>query len=281
MNPPPSRPSLEARWVRSARAVFRVTGPDRVRYLNGQVSNDVGGPLDRESVAACLCNAKGKVEALVWIQADERGLLLDGELEQRDFLHARLEKYLIADDCEITDVSDELALVHRFGDSGPGVRSRRLGPDMPEGVDFWQRAGDSCPGDAEEGIAPEEWNALCILGRVPRSPLEIDGDALPAELGLDRWAVSFQKGCYLGQEVISRMRTAGKIRRELCLVSSTSPIPEGLAVVTRERRAGRATRESCVLGQKKHFTLAMISAKEASNFDPDNQQLVDSEPTFS
>lgn len=276
----PSPILLEGRWFQAARAVYRVTGPDRIRYLNGQVSNDLSGPLDRESVAACVCNAKGKVEALVWIQADENVLILDGEIEQRDFLHARLEKYLIADDCEITDVSDELALFHRFGGTEPGVLSRRLGPGLPAGVDRWLRAGEPMPGEDELRISDEEWNTLCILGRVPRPPAEIDGDALPAELGLDRWAVSFQKGCYLGQEVVSRMRSSGKLRKEMVLISSSDPVPEGFSLITRDRKAGIATRASHLWGQKKHITLAMIATKEASTPAVDNQPVVEIETAW-
>jgi hypothetical protein len=85
------------------RAIFRLTGPDRVRYLNGQVTNDVAGPLDQKAIAACLCNIKGRVEALVHISADGDSLIVDGELAQREAIHARLERYLIADDCEIHD----------------------------------------------------------------------------------------------------------------------------------------------------------------------------------
>src|SRR5690606_28867098 len=97
--------AVAGRWRRlEDRAVFRLVGPDRIRYLNGQVSNDVS-KLDGGSIAACLCAIKGKVEALVWIHADGEALVLDGELRQREFLRTRLERYLIADDCELEDAT--------------------------------------------------------------------------------------------------------------------------------------------------------------------------------
>src|SRR5436190_16793445 len=78
---------------------LKVTGPDALRYLNGQVSNDVRRLQPGASLAACVCTHKGKLEALVQISRgaeDEYYVTADGAL--RDFLPLRLEKYLIADD---------------------------------------------------------------------------------------------------------------------------------------------------------------------------------------
>ncbi|MCG8601566.1 MAG: hypothetical protein MI807_15600, partial [Verrucomicrobiales bacterium] len=86
---------LSGRWVNlSERAVIRLTGSDRVRYLNGQVTNDVTKVDGKRSVPACLCNAKGKVEALIWISKEGDSLLIDGEISQRDQIMERLDRYL-------------------------------------------------------------------------------------------------------------------------------------------------------------------------------------------
>ena len=126
--------SLEGRWAAlEERAIFRISGPDRFRFLNGQVTNDVSGPLDREAVAACLCSIKGKVEALVWISASEDSLLLDGELGQRDFLLAQLKHYLITNNYKIHDETGNLLLIHHFIPRTDGVvslRTRTPGRDL-------------------------------------------------------------------------------------------------------------------------------------------------------
>lgn len=264
---------LTGRWKRLPRAVFRVTGPDRIRYLNGQVSNDVTGALEREAVAACVCNAKGKVEALVWIQADQESLIVDGQMDQREFLSARLEKYLIADDCEIIDVSDELVLHHILDDESGGVRACRLGPSMPAGYDLWSAAGGSEPAAGEE-LTEEEWELLEMSGVVPRFPGEIDGEAFPAELSLDSWAVSFKKGCYLGQEVVSRMRSAGKVRRKLGLVVSENPLFKGEIILDDEKNPGTITRDSRNLDEKKNLALATFDTKRALDLALGNQRVV-------
>jgi len=209
-------------WVSlDDRAVFLLRGPDRVRYLNGQVSNDVSRDLSSRTIAGCLCGVKGRVEALVWITEWDDGLLIDGEGKQRDFLLARLEKYLIADDCEFTDLTGQLRLRHCFGEGETGGTrlSYRFGV---AGQDVWSAPDES--GDLDPG---REWPAeslarLSILSRLPESETEITGSEFPSELGLDQWAVDFHKGCYLGQEVISRIESVGRTRRSLEVVRGRS-----------------------------------------------------------
>ena len=233
---------LEGLWAPlEERAVFRITGPDRVRYLNGQVSNDVSGPLDREAIAACLCSIKGKVDALVWISASGESLMLDGELKQREMIHARLQRYLIADDCEIHDETGQWQLIHHFMRGMPGVASRRL--SVP-GYDWLAPIGESNPFDEGRIIPAGKWNELALLSLLPESGKEITGAEFPAELGLDSWAVSFRKGCYLGQEIISRIKSVGKIRRTLRLIWTESPVDAGSAVGNEIGERGRTTRES-------------------------------------
>jgi len=243
--------------VLADRAVFRLTGADRVRYLNGQVSADLAGPLSSEAKAACLCSIKGKVEALVWVQADADALYLDAEIAQREAIHARLERYLIADDCEVEDLTDQARLVHHFHDDLPGIRSRRFGPQGPEGRD-WIGGIDDSQLDHIPAIQDEEWDLAGLYYKIPRWGLEIRGDEFPAELGLDSWAVDFHKGCYLGQEIVSRIKSAGKVRRRLRRIVAEIPLVQGTRVALEDGRVGELTRGSECFGGKKYRSLAMV-----------------------
>lgn len=246
---------LKGRWVAlEDRAIFRISGPDRVRFLNGQVTNDVSGPLDREAVAACLCSIKGKVEALIWISAEGDSLLLDGELAQRDFLQARLERYLIADDCEISDETDNLLLVHHDLPEADtrGVISLRL--NSP-GRDLFLARGQTIPFEPGLEIESEEFAELSLLAGIPRSGEEISGNEFPAELGLDLWAVNFHKGCYLGQEIISRIQSVGRVRRLLRIIQTDEPVVRGEPIKNALGEKGFATRNS--RRAKNFFYLAM------------------------
>lgn len=218
--------SLHERWASTEdRAVFRITGPDRVRYLNGQVTNDVSKDLTQQSIAACLCSIKGKVEALVWISATEDELILDGELSQREELLNRLDRYLIADDCDIIDETGRLKLVHHFDESQSGVSSCRVGL---KGRDLWLPPEDIPSAfKSASRISAAEYRLASIIAKVPRLGYEIDGNRFPAELGLDRWAVDFHKGCYLGQEIVSRIESAGRVKKILRLLKSEKPVEPG------------------------------------------------------
>ena len=249
---------LKGKWtLLKDRAVFRLTGPDRVRYLNGQVTNDVSRALKGESVPACVCNVKGKVGFLIWISALEDCLIIDGQLDQREELFLRLDRYLIADDCELEDITGELELVHHWNEDGPGIASRR---SHLSGFDLWIPPGTSSFAEKDQ-ISVDEFAALQLQSRIPASPWEISGEEFPAELGIENWTVDFHKGCYLGQEVISRIKSVGRVKRHLVLVSAETPLGQDSDVRTAAGAVGRVTRPSWPKSEKNHLTFCLI--KEA------------------
>ena len=97
------------------RAKFKLSGADRVRYLNGQASNDVRKLTPETAMHACVMTAKGKMSADIFISAAEDHLLVDAEPSLCESLAARLERYIISDDVTLEDVTDELSLVHVIG----------------------------------------------------------------------------------------------------------------------------------------------------------------------
>lgn len=256
---------VEGRWIEVPdRCVFRLSGPDRVRYLNGQISNNVAGPLHEKAIAACVCSLKGKVEALIWVSAVGKDLIIDGELAQREFLFERLDRYLIADDCELFDETENWTLIHEFGGS-EGVESRRL---AVLGRDIWRR--EAIPNDPDKAtILPEEWKLLQVRSGVPESGLEITGEEFPAELGLDRWAVDFRKGCYLGQEVISRIESVGRVKRALRITFAEASRERGAELRNEYAESGKATRKFLPLEEKKFIGFGLFRV------NPENVQPVD------
>ncbi|RBP47289.1 aminomethyltransferase/hypothetical protein [Roseimicrobium gellanilyticum] len=216
----------------SARAKFALAGADRVRYLNGQVTNEVRGASPAAAIYACVTNAKGRIEGDVFIHASaDPGslLLLDAEEGLREHLGARLERYIVADDVELRDVTEDWRLWHFFGPAAEAARQLPLPTGSARldvtrlgavGVDVWVPAsgvGLALPPDVQT-VAPETWEALRILKGVPRWPQEINNDAFPQEAGLEGRAMSFTKGCYIGQEILSRIKLTGKMPRRLVRV---------------------------------------------------------------
>lgn len=190
------------------RTSVRITGADRVRYLNGQVSNDVGKLEPGFARPALVLTAKGKLCADVVMWSDGESLRIDADPAVAESLSARLERYAVADDVEF-DFSASPAQFHVFGPGVTplkGLRIQRLGV---EGVDL-----DSRPSDLREASA-DEVECLRIERGIPRWGFELGEDTLPQEAGLERTAVDFHKGCYVGQEVVSRLQSVGRANRIL------------------------------------------------------------------
>src|SRR6478672_10323335 len=121
-----SEPGYGGFFVFSAGVKFRVTGADRFRFLNGQITNDLHKANETNAVEACVLNAKGKLNAHVFLGALGESFLLDAEPDLRDALRARLEHYVIADDVQIEDVTDEFSLFHVLADEPPKLESNRI-----------------------------------------------------------------------------------------------------------------------------------------------------------
>ncbi len=240
------------------RAVFRLSGPDRVRFLNGQVTNDVRKVSADLSLPACLCSIKGKVEALVWITDLGESLLIDGELDQAEWIGQRLDRYLIADDCELHEETGQWQLVHHFVPETGDPAARRL---ACPGFDRWIRRGDLTgtePFADDARIDADEWDLLAVRSVLPLAGQEITGNEFPAELGLDEWAVDFHKGCYLGQEIISRIESVGRVKRCLRAARSLKKIGRGDAVRNSAGIYGQATRIFFTPDESVYWGLALF-----------------------
>src|SRR5947209_12898897 len=91
----------------SSRVKLRVTGADRVRFLNGQITNDVRKTSQQRVVEACVLNAKGKMDAHIFVHADGDSFVIDADWSLAPTLQPRLERYLIADDVQIQDITGQ------------------------------------------------------------------------------------------------------------------------------------------------------------------------------
>lgn len=202
------------------RARVLVSGSDALRYLNGQLTVDLAR-LDAESSrSALLLTAKGKICVPVFASKHPNGFLLEAPAELRDELAARLERYIIADDVTVTDDFVEDAGFHVFGPSLEKSTISRVG--LP-GSDR-----DTPPAHVAE-LTPDEAELLRIAAGIPAWNRELNGETLVQEARLDHACVDFDKGCYVGQEVVSRLKSVGRVNRLLhgfitegnCPISST------------------------------------------------------------
>ena len=217
--------------ARLARTVLRITGTDRVRFLNGQVTADVRKLQPGAGLPACLTTAKGKLCADIFVTARADALFVDADETLGEILPARLGRYLIADDVQMESPGLDMQLYHLLPPRGEpmeqfltqelreigAVVTWRLGragldfllPTKP-GQELWSRFSG-----VRATIDDPLFETLRIEAGLPRWGHELGEDTLPPEAGLDRTHIDYHKGCYIGQEVISRLKSVGHVNRQL------------------------------------------------------------------
>lgn len=232
-----------AGWLdQSDRSRLCLLGADRARFLHGQVTNDINGLGEFTGCYAALVNAKGKMESdlFAYRLADE--ILLDFEPGLTTAVQARLERYVIAEDVEIADVAPHFGLLTVQGPQAEAVLTKldlpaptepltvaqtedeiyivhqpRLGTDgfdlfIPiDAMNAWRERLDT--------IAPRcqmpTFEKARVLATIPQFGVDLTTDNFPPEGGLETRAISYTKGCYIGQEIIARIRTYGKVNKVL------------------------------------------------------------------
>lgn len=207
-------------------------GPDAVRYLNGQLTQDVRN-LGNSALPSCVTDAKGRLQFMVSVfqGAAEDEVRVAGAPGRSDDLRARLERYLIADEVEVEDLSGEWVRVHAEAPLEGAAMFRDAVGVFGPGIDHWYPRHEP---PAVTVISSEEAESLRIAAGIPVFGQELEEGMLPPEAGLDRSAISYHKGCYIGQEVLSRIKSVGRVNRRLARLTTTSPGPASLQLDGKE-----------------------------------------------
>jgi len=241
-----------AAWIDvSSRGRIRVTGEDRARLLHAMTTNQVQQLTPGTGCYAFFLSAQGRILADVNLLCRDDYFLLDTEPETHEKVYGHLDKYIIADDVTLEDVTESLAAIAIEGPQSAEIM-RKLGAplrDAEYGSDSWDSwlvarlsyAGASGlvvflpPGDKaqltgrleEAGAVQATSKALRVVrienGR-PRYGEDISERFLAQETNQSR-ALNFNKGCYLGQEIVERVRSRGQIHRVLTPLRIDSSVP--------------------------------------------------------
>ncbi len=218
----------------SGRTKLRVTGSDRLRFLNGQITNDVREATESAAIEGCVLNAKGKINAHVFVSAGPDCFWIDAAPELREALPARLERYVIADDVRIEDVTDRLSIFHVLSRTVPNlsdgrriVSARRF---AEPGWDIWTDSALHDPVSEQLSSMLRFFDTSAaeifrIEQGIPRWGHELTEEIIPIEANLEGRAIDYEKGCYIGQEVISRIKMSGQTNKRLCGLVSTREEP--------------------------------------------------------
>jgi folate-binding protein YgfZ len=218
----------------SGRAKLRITGSDRLRFLNGQVTNDVRKATESAAIEACVLSAKGRMNGHVFVSAERDCFLADADPDLRHALIARLERYVIADDVQIEDVTDRLSIFHVLSPTAPAlgdgwrlVSARRF---TESGWDVWIDAALHDVVARQLSSAFRFFDAASaevfrVEEGIPRWGRELTEEIIPIEANLEARAIDYEKGCYIGQEVISRIKMSGQTNKRLCGLVSLRGAP--------------------------------------------------------
>lgn len=232
---------------------LHVAGPDAFTFLQGQFSNDLRLLEGGESVYGLWLNQKGRVLADSFVvKAGEPGAFLVGSyFSPPAIVRERLESHLIADDVQIEDQTDRWYGLTTFGPAVPGDAGASVRASFPgrRGVRHSREWLMMREPDQPQGkrLSAAEMEEQRIAAGIPAVPADLGPGDLPQEGGLDVGGISFNKGCYLGQEVMARLQSMGTPRRRLFRVAGAGPmLPAGTALQQEgkaigEMRSGAAT----------------------------------------
>jgi folate-binding protein YgfZ len=237
----------------SFRGRLCLTGNDRVRFLHGQVTNTIQALKPYQGCYAALVSVKGRMQSDLYVYVLPDELLLDFEPGLSQAIAQRLERHVVADDVQVVDVAPLYGLFSVQGpNSMRVVQALKVCTQLPEAPLTVARADDPSLGElylvsqprlgqagfdffAPAEHLPELWRRLVsavkaeggspcgfdaletarIENGIPRFGADMDETNVPQEGGIDAQAVSYTKGCYIGQEVLNRIHTQGHVNRAL------------------------------------------------------------------
>jgi folate-binding protein YgfZ len=274
--------------LQNASAAFRIRGPDANTFLSGQFTQEIRGPAGLVAYGLWL-NQKGKTLAdsyVVRLEGDEHRIYASDS--DPTLIRTRLEDYLIADDVDLTDESDQWVGLQVI-EAGDSLVRLTDGPLPSAGG--WARVGNGflfrAWGRSDDWfwlwvpradlatwrerlaahgreIGAGETTRCRILAGIPAVPADLGADDLPNEGGLDATAISYTKGCYLGQEVMARLKNLGQVRRRLHVVRGLGAAPAARTTLLQHDKRVGETRSAAPDGDG-FVAFAMISLV---NYDP-------------
>jgi folate-binding protein YgfZ len=237
---------------RSERGKLLVSGPEAAEYLQGQLTNDTEALEPGDGVYAALLDRKGHMQGDMRVlrPGEAPDLWLDTEPEAIEAVRRHLGMYKVGRQVEVRDMSAERAILSLIGPRAVEIAGSAALPEYAceevtvggagclavgteSGIDLivpseerdraWNALLDA--GAAE--ISPEATEILRIEAGRPRFGAEMGTETMPAEAGIVEHAVSFTKGCYIGQETVARLHYKGKPNRHLRGLKLSAPAPPG------------------------------------------------------
>ena len=209
-----------------ARSLFEITGGDAEHFLQGLITNDIAGLADGLIYAAIL-TPQGKYLADFFLVQHEDAILMDIAADIAPGLVARLGMYKLRADVTITP-----SVLHAHRGTGPVPSD---GHGDPRNAAMGWRAYRENPQSDES----TDWDALRVAHCIPETGIELSTDSYILEMGFEALhGVDFRKGCYVGQEIVARMKHKTELRKGLTTVTISGSVPVGTPILRDGREIG-------------------------------------------
>jgi folate-binding protein YgfZ len=279
------------------RAKIALTGNDRVRWANGMVTNNIRDLADGRGNYNFLLNPQGRIQGDLYIYNLGDHLMVDTELWQKPKILELFDKYIIMDDVDVADVSDKLTaiavqgpksieILHKLGIiiaddveplkvertvwNGIGISVTRMASDVAMTFEIWltaENAGklwDALLAAEATPVGTEALETFRVAAGVPRYGQDISDKYIPQETEQFH-ALHFAKGCYLGQEIVERVRSRGAVHRHYAAFTVDGPAPApGTEIQAEGKRVGEITSARAVPANGHEVTLALGYVRKES-----------------
>ena len=235
---------------RSERGKLAVTGEQRAWFLHQILTKAFEDIQPGEAREAAMISGKGRMIGYLEALATEDSIVAHFESDLDPALPDAMRAYLFATRAEVTRLTDELDLVLVVGEgwadaaasvSETGMIHPTHGVGPPAGY-VWASRG-SAPGiiaaleeRGARSVGEDELEAIRVVNGAPRWGREMTERSLPPELRLDRWALDYDKGCYLGQEVMAKIHFRGRVTKLLQRLALSEPTRMGAEVLDGDDR---------------------------------------------
>lgn len=202
-----------------------IRGRDRAAWLNGLVTCDVAKLRVGAAIYGLLLEKKGRIVSDLWVASTADALVMVLPKSTAAGVHQSLDHHLIMEDVELSlDETAKIAFVEGAVPAMEGAVFAGAYPLIPSERDGLIVADASASStDLVGTVSAEHWDARRIVRGVPRFGVDFDTAHYPQEASLERVGVAFDKGCYLGQEVIYMLENRGKARQRLLALDVVGP----------------------------------------------------------
>jgi tRNA-modifying protein YgfZ len=211
--------------------VLQLLGSDRIPFLHGQCSNDIRGLAVGSACTALVLNARGQIEFEIEVLRRSEDLLVFCQRGLETALFERLKRYIIFDDVQMQILTD-YKLAHHIGDPETTHPHWRKARGFENGVDVL------LPTSEKPTLEPLDFLLARVKAGIPKAFEDGFIGRLPQECGFE-FAVSYKKGCYIGQEIMARLEARGQTRYELRQVHLAQALVAGTTIVQQGKDVGQ------------------------------------------